>query len=172
MAKGSKPWLSEIERMLTIESFVMHIDEVLGPRYAPKEAVRQSLDLYHELIRAVSPRANEWVATVVIPLHFDKGERWSNKMDRRVPPFSKWQSEWATEEPPSIGIYRRSLLLQVDNVEEYRCPIVESVLPIAIGQIDCYYRVWDPRSLDEVPREYSRAVYLEYHGPAPRVDPL
>lgn len=166
MAKGRKPWFSEIERLLTMGSFVMHIDQILGPRYSPEQAVRQSLDLYEELIGVVRPRAAEWVATVVIPLHFADGERWSNTMDLRVPLLDKWQAEWSMVEPPSIGVYHRSLLLRVDSVEEYRCPIVEHGLPAERGQIDCYYRVWDPSPIGEVPREYSRAIYLEYHGPA------
>jgi hypothetical protein len=166
IVKPSRKWFAEVERVLGHDSYVSHVDEVLGSGYLPDEAVQQSLALYDQLINVVMPRSNDWVATLVIPLHFGNGERWATKIDLRVPPFTKWQSEWANEEPPSIGIYRRALLLRADNMEEYRCPITEAVLSADRGQIDCYYRTWCPDSRNEGEREYSRAVYLEYQGGA------
>jgi hypothetical protein len=161
MNTRNEAWFAEIERVLGLGSYTAHVDQVLGPGYAPKEAVAQSLAVFDELIELVMPRANEWIATLVIPLHFADGERWSSEMDLRVPIFTEWQSEWAQREPPTIGIYRRSLLLRAESVEEYRCPIAEQGLPTRRSQIHCYYRVWDSLSGDGEPREYSRAVYLE-----------
>jgi hypothetical protein len=163
MARQSKVRFAEIERIIGLDSYTAHIDEVLGRGYAPEHAVRQSLALYEQLIDLVLPHANEWIATLVIPLHFADGERWSNEMDLRAPLVDEWQSEWASEEPPTIGIYRRNLLMRVERVEEYRCAITEGVLTTRRSPIHCYYRVWDSISGDGNPREYSRAIYLECH---------
>jgi hypothetical protein len=80
-------------------------------------------------------------------------------MDLRAPLVDEWQSEWASEEPPTIGIYRRNLLMRVERVEEFGCAITESVLTIMKKSDHCYYRVWDSISGDGNPREYSRAIY-------------
>ena len=95
MTRESKDWFAEIERIIRLDSYTAHIDEVLGHGYAPEHAVKQSLEIYEQLVDLALPHANEWVATLVIPLHFADGERWSDEMDLRVPRVDEWQSEWA-----------------------------------------------------------------------------
>jgi hypothetical protein len=60
-------YFSDVARAGSEDNYSRHLDELLGSDYVPSDVVAHSLIAYTKLVRLFAARADELVATLVIP---------------------------------------------------------------------------------------------------------
>lgn len=146
-------WLDEcLPRLTALNSFDLHIDDLLGQAVSPQEQIGASVAIYEWLTKSCSERLAGKLTMLMIPLRGSE----SLEVD---PPSWRALSAQLSATSPSIYVMEISAYLQPKLTQRYIAPIdIPWPQKSAIG---AYYQCW--RNLDD-PKEdgWARDIRAEY----------